>query len=104
MFKHFAIATIAAATVLSAAPSFAQSLEIGPGGVRLVEPGAERPMRRGMDISEREAVRIARAEGLRNVDNIDRTRSRFIVEGTDRRGNDVRVSVDRRTGEVISVD
>ncbi|MGN8021803.1 PepSY domain-containing protein [Phyllobacterium sp. 22229] len=104
MLKYFAIAAIAAAALVPPAPSLAQSLEIGPGGVRLVEPRVERPMRRGMDISEREAVRIARAEGLRNVDNIDRTRSRFIVEGTDRRGNDIRVSVDRRTGDVISVD
>ncbi len=104
MLKAFAISGVAALTVMSATPSFAQSVEIGPGGVRLVEPRVERPMRRGMEISEREAVRVARAEGLRNVDNIERRRSRFIVEGTDRRGNDIRVNVDRQTGEVISVD
>ncbi|QND53275.1 PepSY domain-containing protein [Phyllobacterium sp. 628] len=104
MFKSLAIAGAAALTLMSVAPSFSQSLQIGPDGVRLVEPRVDRPMRRGMDISEREAVRVARSEGLRSVDNVDRTRSRFIVEGTDRRGNDMRVSVDRRTGEVISVD
>jgi hypothetical protein len=104
MLKAFAIAGVVALTAMSGTPSFAQSVEIGPGGVRLVEPRVERPMRRGMEISEREAVRVARAEGLRNVDNIERRRSRFIVEGTDRRGNDIRVNVDRMTGEVISVD
>lgn len=56
------------------------------------------------EISERQAVRIARAEGVRTVDEVKRTRSRYVIEGLDRRGRDIEVSVDRRTGDVLSVD
>ncbi|MGO4448889.1 PepSY domain-containing protein [Phyllobacterium sp. TAF24] len=104
MHKVLVMAGAAALMVVSSAPSYAQSIEIGPGGVRLVEPQMERSYRRISNISERTAVRIARAEGLRDVDDVTRTRSRFIIEGTDYRGDDIKVSVDRRTGEVISVD
>ena len=84
--------------------TFAQSIELGPNGLRLVEPDREHPERQYSEINERQAARIARSEGVRNVDDIRKTRSRYVVEGTDRRGNDISVSVDRRTGEVISVE
>ncbi|UXN62189.1 PepSY domain-containing protein [Phyllobacterium zundukense] len=103
MLKKLLIVGATALAAMTSAPSFAQSIQIGPDGVRLQEPRPERDYRRFSDISEREAVRIARSEGLRDVDDVRRTRSRFVVEGIDRRGNDIRVSVDRRTGDVISV-
>ncbi|MGH6861770.1 MAG: PepSY domain-containing protein [Phyllobacterium sp.] len=105
MLKKYLIIGAASLMTLTAVPqTYAQSIEIGPGGVRLREPERERMHRRDRDIDERRAVRIARSEGVRNVDNVRRTRSRYIVEGIDRRGNDIEVSIDRRSGEVLSVD
>jgi len=104
MLKKLLIVGATALIAITSAPqSFAQSIQIGPDGVRLQEPQRERIYRPLSEISEREAVRIARSEGLRDVDDVRRTRSRFVVEGMDRRGNDIRVDVDRRTGDVISV-
>ena len=104
MFKTLVIVGATALFATTAGTqTFAQSVEIGPNGLRLVEPDRDRPERRYSEISERQAARIARSEGVRNVDDIRKTRSRYVVEGTDRRGNDISVSVDRRTGEVISV-
>jgi len=109
MFRKFIIIGTTALLALTASPqSFAQTLEIGPNGVRMhqqqdrMQP--QDGMRRDGGIGEREAVRIARHEGLRQVDDVRRTRSDFVVRGTDRRGNDIRVAVDRRTGEVVSVE
>ncbi|WP_244640426.1 PepSY domain-containing protein [Aureimonas glaciei] len=88
----------------------AQNIEIGPNGVRLVQPETEirrdrdrdrRPDRR--EISEREAIRIARGEGLRDVDRVRRTDRAYRISGSDRRGRDIQVVVDRRRGDVISV-
>ena len=105
MFKKFMLIGTAVLLTLTAVPqSYAQSIEIGPGGVRLQQPSRERMVRRTMEMDERQAVRIAKREGIRSVDDVRRTRSRYLVEGSDRRGNDMRVSVDRRSGEVISVD
>ncbi|MCO4317229.1 PepSY domain-containing protein [Phyllobacterium sp. 21LDTY02-6] len=105
MLRKLVIAGAAAVLSLTAVPqTFAQSVEIGPGGVRLVEPDRRDRMSRRDEISERQAVRIARAEGVRMVDDVRRTRSRYIVEGMDRRGRDIEVSIDRRSGDVLSVD
>ncbi|MBZ9655195.1 PepSY domain-containing protein [Phyllobacterium lublinensis] len=104
MLKKLAIVGIAGLMAATAVPqAFAQSIIIGPDGVRLREPVPERVERRSYEIGERQAVRIARAEGVRDVDNVRRTRSRFVVEGIDRRGDDIRVDIDRETGDVISV-
>ncbi|WFU11552.1 PepSY domain-containing protein (plasmid) [Rhizobium sp. CB3090] len=102
MFKIFAIAAIAAVTLMSATPSFSQSIEIGPGGVR-VNPGMEPPPR-DMGITERQAVHIARREGLQDVDSIRRRENVFIIRGVDRDGDDIKVVVDRQTGQVLSVE
>jgi hypothetical protein len=104
MFKKFMLIGTAVLLTFAAPQSYAQSIEIGPGGVRLQQPSRERMVRRTIEIDERQAVRIAKREGIRSVDDVRRTRSRYLVEGSDRRGNDMRVSVDRRSGEVISVD
>ena len=105
MLKKLLIVGATALIAITSVPqSFAQSIQIGPDGIRLQDPRREQNYRRMSDIGEREAVRIARSEGVRDVDNVRRTRSRFVVEGTDRRGDDIRVDVDRRTGDVISVE
>ena len=110
--KHLTIAILAAASIASAAPAMAQGIEIGRDGVRLVDPNRRDDMRRddmrrddrrGREIGERDAVRIARTEGVREVDDVTRMRNSFRVMGTDRRGDDIQVDVDRRTGEVLSV-
>ncbi|MEK1891327.1 MAG: PepSY domain-containing protein [Phyllobacterium sp.] len=101
--RKLLIAGATALVALTSAPqAFAQSIVIGPDGVRLAEPYRE-PVYRSREISEREAVRIARSEGVRDVDDVRRTRSRFVVEGVDRRGDDIRVDIDRRTGDVVAV-
>jgi hypothetical protein len=109
MLKTLLAAALVAGAVGGAAlPAQAQGIMIGPDGVRVVNPNEnegrqrDRDMPRG-EISEREAVRIARGEGLREVDDVSRTRSAYRVEGIDRRGDDIRVDVDRRDGSVIAV-
>jgi hypothetical protein len=105
---------IALGAMSVSAPTMAQNIEIGPNGVRLVQPETEirrdrdhdrdrdrRPDRR--EISEREAIRIARGEGLRDVDRVRRTDRAYRISGSDRRGRDIQVVVDRRRGDVISV-
>ena len=82
-------------------PASAQGIQIGPGGVR-VDPG----FRRGgpdEDLSRGDAVRIARREGLVDVDNVGRRGPRFIVRGSDRRGDDITVVIDSRSGDVVDV-
>ncbi|MBB3937882.1 hypothetical protein [Aureimonas phyllosphaerae] len=109
--KHLTIAVLAAATIASAAPAMAQGIEIGRDGVRLVDPNRDdmrrddmrRDDRRGREIGERDAVRIARAEGVREVDDVRRTSRSYRVIGTDRRGDDIQVDIDRRSGDVIGV-
>ena len=79
---------------------------IGRAGVQVLEESRspQRSERRDRDeVSEREAVRIARGEGLRDVDDVERTRRSFRVSGVDRRGRDILVEVDRRTGDVLRV-
>jgi len=112
-------ALVAIALLGSAAPSLAQGIEIGRDGVRLVDPNAPRPgdrngrpserdirrddRRPAREIGERDAIRIARSEGVREVDDVTRTRNAYRVMGTDRRGDDIQVDVDRRSGDVIAV-
>jgi hypothetical protein len=91
---------------LAAAPAVAQGISIGPGGVQ-VDPG----YRRGFDdrgpprseLTRGEAARIARREGLVDVDGVDRRGPRLIVRGSDRRGDDITVVLDSRSGDVLDV-
>lgn len=89
----------------SATTSFAQGIEFGPGGVR-IDPGIERrdrrPPPRFDGISEREAIRIARRRGVADVERVRETPRGFIVAGTDRDGEDIRVTISR-DGDVIDV-
>ena len=105
--KSLVIGLMSLAAVSAATPTFAQSFEIGRGGVRLVNPDDNvRNSNRADDsddITRKDAIRIARGEGLRDVDDVSLTRKAYRVVGTDRTGDDIRVDVDRYTGDVISV-
>lgn len=107
MYKFSVIAAVMLASLISVAPANAQSIEIGPNGIQVVPDGNRRMDRhrrpdRG-EISERRAARIARDEGMDEVESISRRRNSYVVRGIDRRDNDMRVVVDRRTGEVLEV-
>lgn len=105
MIKKYVIAgTIALATLSTAAPTLAQSVEFGRDGIQLRQDRPERRSVKMAEISERQAVRIAKGEGVREVEDVRRTRSSYRVEGLDRRGDDISVNVDRVSGEVLSVD
>lgn len=101
-----------------AAPALAQGIEIGPNGVRVIDPreretrrdrevetrrGEDADLRRERGISQREAVRIARREGIRDVDSVSERRRVYRIDGADRRGRDITVDVDRMSGDVVSV-
>ncbi len=84
---------MAAAGAATAIPAQAQTLElqIGPDGIRPVQPDYRRPDdRRGPPprggCSEREARAAARDYGLRDPEVVRVTRSRVTVEGMTRRG------------------
>lgn len=107
--KFWAIGLIALGAVTVGTPVLAQNIVIGPDGVRVMEPDRDRrgpprdDRRDRREISEREAVRIARGEGVREVDDVRTSRRTYSVLGADRRGRDIRVDIDRRSGDVISV-
>jgi hypothetical protein len=89
----------------------AQSIEVGPGGVR-VNPDSE--FRRGPPgpdyrygprwrISERDAVRIARRHGMIDINRVVDAGREWRVVGMNRRGSFMRVVVNARSGDVIRV-
>ncbi|WAP67024.1 PepSY domain-containing protein [Jiella pelagia] len=106
---------LAAAVLAMATPAMSQSIQIGRDGIRVV-PQEDVRGRRDRDerhrddrrhvregVSEREAVRIARRQGMRDVGAVTRTRNSYRVAGTDRRGHRIRVDIDRDSGAVIRV-
>ena len=54
-------------------------------------------------ISQREAIRIARRTGLAEVEDVRWSGTVWVIDGADRRGDDLRVEVNRR-GEIVDVD
>lgn len=105
---------LVASALAVATPTMAQQIQIGRDGVRIVP---QEDMRRNRDerhrrderremrdgVSEREAVRIARRQGMRDVGAVTKTRNSYRVAGTDRRGHRIRVDIDRDSGAVIRV-
>lgn len=103
--KSITFGMLALATAAFVTPAASQSIQLGPDGVRINQDDNARSNRnrRVAEISERQAVRIAKAEGVRDVDDVDLMRRAYRIEGTDRSGEDIRVDVDRFSGEVLSV-
>jgi hypothetical protein len=89
------------------APASAQGIVITPNGVRVYPGDAgydryDRRWRRNVD--ERDAVFIARRNGVERVRSVSRNRGDWVVVGTARRGpGNLRVRIDDRSGRVISV-
>jgi uncharacterized membrane protein YkoI len=99
------IAGAIVALLAAGVPAMAQGIEFGPGGVRIDRGDEDGRYRDRSDaVSRGEAVRIAREEGLRDVDDVSRRGWRWIVDGSDRRGRDIRVTVDARSGNVLDVE
>lgn len=78
------------------------SRDVGPNGIRLLEPESDRPRYRE-GISERRAARIAQREGMDEIDSVSRRRNVYIVRGVDRYDDEMRVVIDRYSGEVLQV-
>lgn len=102
------VGLIAVGLALPGSAALAQTIEFGPGGVR-VGPGYEpeerwerRPPPRYDGISERQAVRIARRQGVDEVERVRPTPRGWVVRGTDRNGDDIRVVISL-DGDVIDV-
>lgn len=97
----FSVGLLGAGTAVQA-----QGIEFGPGGVR-IDPGFRRPPPPppldDEGISEREAMRIARRQGVIDIEVVRPTqRGGWQVIGVDREGEDIRVIISR-FGEVVSV-
>ena len=54
-------------------------------------------------ISQRQAIRIARRNGVADIDQARWSGNVWVVDGTDRRGDDLRVEINWR-GEIVDVD
>lgn len=80
----------------------AQSIQIGPGGVR-VSPEREFRREPRSRVSEREAVRIAHRYGIDDVNRVVRADREWRVSGRSRRGGFIRVVIDARSGDVVRV-
>ncbi|MDP2356434.1 MAG: PepSY domain-containing protein [Beijerinckiaceae bacterium] len=103
--NNLRILTLAASLCCAGvAPAAAQGVEFGPGGVR-IDPGfrTERGYDREM-IGRGEAIRAARRAGLIDVEVAIQRGRTWQIEGSDRRGNEISVTVHARTGEVINVE
>ncbi len=89
--------------------ALAQTIDLGPDGLRVRPPEFVPERRPGPvdgeeedGISEEEAVRIARNEGMRRIERVREGRRGWVVVGIDRNGDDMRVMISR-DGEVIDV-
>ncbi|MGQ4273128.1 PepSY domain-containing protein [Terrihabitans sp. B22-R8] len=97
------------ATSAAVSPAGAQTVIVGPDGVR-VRPDDRRDYDRRdrrdrRDVSAREAEDIARRNGVGRVFRVDRRRGDWVVVGSNRRGpGDLEVRIDSRSGRVVAVD
>lgn len=102
----FVALAIASATLVTAGAAHAGiGIGVGPGGI-YIDPGYDHDGRHydNWGISRDQAIRIARDNGVRYVEDVDRTRRYFIVSGQTRRHNDIKVTIDRRDGDVVDID
>jgi hypothetical protein len=101
MIRKILVALALAASLGLPGSAVAQGVEFGPDGVRIIPPGYHDDDR---GISERQAVRIARRNGVEEVTDVDRNRRSFEVSGFDRRDRHIRIVVARRDGAILDVD
>lgn len=125
--RPLSIGLIAGALALSSATAMAQGVDLRPensgpkyergptswdnapyrGGT--YNPDDYRPDYRGFDgarydaILQREAIRIARRNGIAEVEEIRRAGNAWVIDGADRRGDELRVEVNWR-GEIVDID
>lgn len=104
-----ALTVMTATVVLPIAGAFGQSIDLGPGGLRinppeLVPEEPARPYRRREPegITEFEAVRIARGEGLDRVERVREGGRGWVIVGIDHNGDDLRIVISR-DGDVVDV-
>lgn len=120
--RSLAGSALLAISLLAATGAAAQGIIIDEGGVRIAPPvnergpqqnngGYNRNNDRGPDYEEsergigpREARRIARSAGVVNTYDVDRRGPVWVVEGVDRRGRGLRVTISARSGDIVDVD
>lgn len=109
MIRQILFAASVALAFLPAATATAQTIELGPNGLRVNPPGSvievpEVPRRRyeREGISEGEAVQIARRQGLDRVEHVRQGRRGWVVAGIDVDGDDIRVIISN-DGDVVDV-
>jgi hypothetical protein len=95
------------ATVAAPAPASAQGIVITPNGIRIYpgdrDYGRYDPRWR-RNVDQRDAVEIARRNGVGAVRRVNRDRGDWVVVGDARRGPGMlRVRVDGRSGRVLQV-
>jgi hypothetical protein len=107
--RSFFMAFAALTVVWTLAGAHGQTIEIGPNGLRVNPPEGmieerQRPPRpyEVEGITEYEAVRIARREGLERVERVRQGRRGWVIAGVDRDGEDIRIIISR-DGAVIDV-
>ncbi len=117
--KILTATAVLAAGLFAAGGAMAQGVIIDEGGVRVVPQTREVPppggWQRGPDrgpdygaddrgIGPREARRIARDAGLVSAYGVDRRGPVWVVDGADRRGRAIRVTISARSGDIVNVD
>ncbi|CAN7628786.1 PepSY domain-containing protein [Bosea sp. LjRoot90] len=93
------------AQALSGSAVVPPPVDIAPPGAPMASPYPPRPPEADDDdygISRREAVRIARRNGVVDVESVRRRRGVWIVSGTDDDDEDIRVVVNDE-GDVVAV-
>lgn len=87
-----------------------QTIELGPNGLRvnppeLIPDEPDRTYRRPEpeSITQYEAIRIARGEGLDRVERVRRGRRGWVIVGIDRNGDDMRIMISN-DGDVIDIE
>jgi hypothetical protein len=104
MLKGSMLVLGVATTLLMAAPapSHAQGVYIGPGGVG-IDTGVRGYRDRRDSIGRREAADIAREHGMKNIDSVDRRDDVYVVRGWDWRGDRMRVTINAYNGRVLDI-
>jgi hypothetical protein len=104
--KNNFVGLVLAAAIGVSGSAFAQPvIQFGPGGVQVLPRGFVEPEPRRVqrEISERQAIRIARRNGVEDVDSVRVRRNTIRVAGFDRYDDDIVVIVDRYNGNVVDV-